>query len=175
MQDQPRPPDPATTTNDQAELPSLGQPGCLGKHRGRSGRQAAATPAAASGHDRAAGPSAHAQPESVLLRPAAVVRLKGALAHGLTPDDDQGTMVRSRVPVNRGEPPPEWGTPSAGEYALGTRQSSAATRPLDTAGNHTRLHQATESSRHHVTGVRWAPPPKPGTVARSGHSWNGPR
>ena len=50
----------------------------------RSGGQLAATPATTSGHDRAAGPSTHAQPEPVCPRPAAVVRLEGALAlaHG---------------------------------------------------------------------------------------------
>lgn len=53
----------------------------------RSGGQRAATPATTRGHDRAAGPRTHAQPEPVLPRPAAVVRLKGALAlgHGRLP------------------------------------------------------------------------------------------
>jgi hypothetical protein len=50
----------------------------------RLGRQFAATLAAASGDDGAAGTRTHAQPEAVRLSPAAVVRLKGALAHGRT-------------------------------------------------------------------------------------------
>jgi hypothetical protein len=43
-----------------------------------------ATPLATGGHDRTAGPGTHAQPEPVRPRPAAVVRLEGALAlaHG---------------------------------------------------------------------------------------------
>lgn len=52
--------------------------------RRRSGGQLLTTPAATSGHDRAAGPGAHAQPEPVGLGPLTIVRLIGALAlaHG---------------------------------------------------------------------------------------------
>jgi hypothetical protein len=52
---------------------------------GASGGKLAAALTTTGRDDRAAGPSAHAQPESVRLCPAAVVRLKGALAHGRTP------------------------------------------------------------------------------------------
>ena len=47
-----------------------------------SGRQVGAALASASGENRTAGTSAHAQAETVGLRPAAIVRLEGALAHG---------------------------------------------------------------------------------------------
>jgi hypothetical protein len=46
-----------------------------------SGGQASAALGPAGGDDRAAGPSAHAQPEAVCPRAATVVRLKCALAH----------------------------------------------------------------------------------------------
>src|SRR4051794_4133816 len=53
-----------------------------------SGRQLAAALAATGGDDGATGASAHAQPETVRLRAAAVVRLEGALAHDRTPSVD---------------------------------------------------------------------------------------
>jgi hypothetical protein len=53
--------------------------------RRRSGRKLATTLAAPRGDDGTAGAGAHTQPEPVRLRPPAIVRLKGALAHGRTP------------------------------------------------------------------------------------------
>src|SRR5205807_10184707 len=48
----------------------------------KSGRQASAALASTGRENRTAGTSAHAQAETVGLRPAAIVRLEGALAHG---------------------------------------------------------------------------------------------
>jgi hypothetical protein len=49
--------------------------------RARSEADARAALAAPCGKDRPAGPGAHAQPESMRLGPAAVIRLKGTLTH----------------------------------------------------------------------------------------------
>ena len=49
--------------------------------RGVLGREPGAALGPAGGEDGPAGPGAHAQPEAVGLRAAAVVRLEGALAH----------------------------------------------------------------------------------------------
>jgi hypothetical protein len=50
--------------------------------RRRSGAELAAALAAAGSKDRATGASLHAEPEAMGFRAAAIVRLKGALAHG---------------------------------------------------------------------------------------------
>ena len=83
----------APPCDDRGEVGRAPHPVGRGQHggertRGRrrpSGRQFAAALAAARSEDRAAGAGAHAQPEAVRLRPAAVVRLEGALAHGQAP------------------------------------------------------------------------------------------
>lgn len=53
--------------------------------RRRSGRQFATALATPSGKDGTTGASSHAQPKTVGLRPPAIVRLEGPLAHGLAP------------------------------------------------------------------------------------------
>ena len=64
---------------------------------GRSGRQTRAALAAAVGDHRTACAGPHPQPEAVGLRPAAVVRLVGALAHSGAPE----VLVRSRTVARR--------------------------------------------------------------------------
>lgn len=54
-----------------------------------SGRQFAAALAATGRQDGAAGAGAHPKPEPVGLRPTAVVRLEGPLAHGLAPSQSE--------------------------------------------------------------------------------------
>ncbi len=72
-----------TTAPNSRELWSRFCAGSTGGLRtAESGGEGIASLAATSGDDRAAGPSAHAQPESVYTRPAAVVRLKRPLALG---------------------------------------------------------------------------------------------
>ena len=57
-----------------------------------SGRQDLAALAATAGEDRAAGASAHAQPEPMRLRAAAVVRLERALAHSGAPEKESAQV-----------------------------------------------------------------------------------
>lgn len=65
-----------------------------------SGRQFAAALATAGRQDGAAGAGAHPKPEPVGLRPTAVIRLEGPLAHGLAP---------SQIKFRDGKPPrPTW-------------------------------------------------------------------
>src|SRR5919107_3106211 len=61
-----------------------------------SGGELLAALAAAAGEDRATGAGAHPQPEAVGLGPAAVVRLEGALAHGVLLRQDIGGGGRPR-------------------------------------------------------------------------------
>src|SRR4028119_1614995 len=63
-----------------------------------SGGELLTTLAPAAGEDRAARAGAHPQPEAVGLRPAAVVRLEGALAHGVLLQRD---VVGAGRPVGR--------------------------------------------------------------------------
>jgi hypothetical protein len=82
MDDEAAPARSAAGTEDERELVPSAHPCRDRKHvAGRSGGQALAPLEAPSGDDRAAGTRPHAQPEAVRLRPAAVVRLEGALAH----------------------------------------------------------------------------------------------
>ncbi len=71
-----------------------------------SGRQFAATLTPASLQDGAARTSAHPKPEPVGLRPTAVVRLEGPLAHGLAPSHQALAMARPR-PAGVGQWPAE--------------------------------------------------------------------
>ena len=65
---------------------------------GCSGRERRATLAATRREDRTTGAGVHAQPETVGLRAAAVVRLEGTLAHGRAPSGClSGVYVRSSV------------------------------------------------------------------------------
>lgn len=75
---------PAPPPYHQAVLVASGESGSRGKHAARSGSQTGATLTAARGHDGPAGAGVHAHPETMLLRPTAVVRLVSALAlaHG---------------------------------------------------------------------------------------------
>jgi len=61
--------------------------------RATSGRQALTALSATSGKNRTAGPGAHAQPETVGLRTAAVVRLERALAHSGAPRKESVQQV----------------------------------------------------------------------------------
>ncbi len=79
-----------------------------------SGGQARATLGAARGDDRTSGPGAHAQPEAVGLRAAAVVRLERALAHSGAP----GRLV-GRI----------WGVAGCRHPRVGTQQQPSTTRP----------------------------------------------
>lgn len=109
-----------------------------GPARVGSGRQLAAALGTAGGEDGAAGPGAHAQPETVGLGAPAVVRLIGALAHVRTPSSyyvqgasaarrhfsrarrsNRSTLRRGAAVVNY----PPGGTPTSGTVRHSRRSS----------------------------------------------------
>ena len=119
-----------------------------------SGRQLGPALDAAVGEDRAAGPGAHAQPETVGLRATAVVRLEGALAHVRTPNQGSSTKG-SNVPgdhFTRG--PPEQPLDPTQAAWPGQSSPAAARRSRSQVGTDGGLsaHQVNLRAGEHATG-----------------------
>ncbi len=69
--------------NGRGEIPAAPEPSSRGQHNSsRLSRESLAALKPPRSHNRAPGPGTHAQPEAMRARAPAVVRLKGALAHG---------------------------------------------------------------------------------------------
>ncbi len=105
MQDERPASHPPSTAQCTGELLTMPQPCGGGQHDGELRRELATTLGPAGGKNGATGPGAHAQAESMSLRPTAVVGLERALAHEKTP----GTGGRHRCPRQKrrqaGRPP----------------------------------------------------------------------
>jgi hypothetical protein len=98
MDDEPLPTGPPAESDGGVEVRALPQSERGRKHgssgfRATSGRKALTALSATSGKNRAAGPGAHAQPETVGLRTAAVVRLERALTHSGAPREESVRRV----------------------------------------------------------------------------------
>jgi hypothetical protein len=121
--------------------------------RGGSDRQALAALAATCRQDRAPGAGAHAQPESVHLVAAAVVRLVRTLAHDISP------MGQGRVtPALRSDRPLASGGADGNDRGPVVSTGTARPRAPDHPGRGARATWTCGTRRHRVTEERYARP-----------------